>query len=489
MLVNATQRSALALVLLVALLAPVTLAQQPTPDVQQAAARLAGGILVGGHAMKYLEDLTDKFGGRLTGSPAYNRSAEWAAEQFRAMGIKNVKLEPFTLPNGWERGYALGRLLAPIERHLFIESLGWAPSTPAGGVRGEIIKLGDIDADKIKAHAGQFKSRIVMFDLAAIFAHGFAGFAKMPAAFQAFKDAGAGAVVVEDNENNNVLNAFSLDWGAHINPLPVAQIGKEDARLIERLMQNGAVTIEFEYQNKVSGPIQVNNVVAEIPGRDKADEWLIIGAHLDSWDYGTGAQDNGSGTAMVMEAARAIASMPQPPRRTIRFALWGGEEEGLLGSAAYVRAHQSELGKCVAVLNTDNGAGHPKGWKVEGRKDVADAMRDTSKTLLADLSGGSLSQEVSFDTDHGHFMLEGVPALDLWVEMEDYGKIHHKASDTIDKVDAHSLALGTAIIAVTAYAIAERDQALALRLDHAAVGTIVTKANLVSFLKAVGVWN
>jgi carboxypeptidase Q len=489
MIVNANQRSALALVLLVTLLAPIAVAQQPTADVQQASARLAGSVLVGGHAMKYLEDLTDKFGGRLTGSPAYNRSAEWAAEQFRAMGIKNVKLEPFTLPNGWERGYARGRVLAPVERHLFIESLGWAPSTPAGGVRGEIVKIGDLDSDKIRAQAERLKGRIIMLDMAAIFAHGFAGFAKIPAAFQAFKDAGAGAVVVGDTENNNVMNAFSFDWGAHINPLPVAQVGKEDARLIDRLMQNGAVTIEFEYQNKVSGPIQVNNVVAEIPGRDKADEWLIIGAHLDSWDYGTGAQDNGSGTAMVMEAARAIAAMPQPPRRTIRFALWGGEEEGLLGSAAYVRAHQSELGKCVAVLNTDNGAGHPKGWKVEGRKDVADSLRDTSKMLLADLSGGGLSQEVSFDTDHGHFLLEGVPALDLWVEMEGYGKIHHKASDTIDKVDAHSLALGSAIVAVTAYAIAERDQAVAPRLDHAAVGEVVKKANLEGFLKAVGVWN
>src|SRR5437868_6247369 len=255
MRVNSTKHSALALLLLVALLASPSLAQQLTADTQPAA-RLAGSVLVGGHAMKYLEDLTDKFGGRLTGSPAYNRSAEWAAEQFRAMGIKNVKLEPFTLPNGWERGYAHGRILAPVERHLFIESLGWAPSTPAGGVRGEIVKIGDIDSDKIKAQAERLKGRIVMLDLAAIFAHGFAGFAKIPAAFQAFKDAGAGAVVVGDTENNNVLNAFSFDWGAHINPLPVAQVGKEDARLIDRLMQNGAVTIEFDYQNKVSGPIQ-----------------------------------------------------------------------------------------------------------------------------------------------------------------------------------------------------------------------------------------
>src|SRR5207302_5723907 len=168
-------------------------------------------------------------------------------------GIQNVKLEPFTLPNGWERGYARGSMLAPVERHLFIESPGWSPSTPTGGVRGDIVKVSDIAADPIRAQADQLKGRIVMLDLAAIFAHGLAGFGKIPAAFQSFKDAGAGAVVIGDNENNNVLNAFSFDWGAHLNPLPVAQIGKEDARLIDRLLENGAVTIAFEYQDKVSG--------------------------------------------------------------------------------------------------------------------------------------------------------------------------------------------------------------------------------------------
>src|SRR5919199_6168178 len=115
-----------------------------------------------------------------------------------------------------------------------------------------------------------------------------------------------------------------------------------------------------------------------------------------------------------MEAARALAGLGQPPRRSIRFALWGGEEQGLLGSAAYVRAHAAELGKCVAVLNTDNGAGHPRGWKVEGRRDVEDALRPISQRLLAGVSGDGISREVSFDTDHGAFMLEGIPSLDLW---------------------------------------------------------------------------
>src|SRR5262249_15680328 len=166
-------------------------------------------------------------------------------------------------------------------------------------------------------------------------------------------------------------------------------------------------------ENQTSGPMQVNNVIAEIRGRERPDEWIIVGAHLDSWDYGTGAQDNGSGCAMVLEAARAIASLGAP-RRSIRFALWGGEEQGVLGSSAYVKSHQSEIEKCSAVLNTDNGAGHPKGWKVEGRPDLRDAMKSISE-LLAGLGANGLSEQTTFDTDHGHFMLEGVPALDLWV--------------------------------------------------------------------------
>jgi carboxypeptidase Q len=472
---------------LMSLLAHAT-AQQPA-ELQQTSARIVGSVLVNGRSMEYLQNLTDRFGGRLTGSRAYQLSAEWAAEQFRAMGIKQVKLEPFTIPNGWERGRARGRMISPMDRALYIESLGWAPSTPEGGVKGEVMLIGDVAPEKIKAQADKIKGRILMLDISTIFAEGLRAFGKVIASFQHFKDAGASAVIVVDTERNNVLNAFGFTWGAYLSPLPIAQVGMEDGKLIGRLMEKGAVTIEFQYENKVSGPVEVNNVIAEIPGRDKPDEWIIIGAHLDSWDYGTGAQDNGSGTAMVLEAARALAQLPQTPRRSVRFALWGGEEQGLLGSAAYVRAHSQELGKCVAALNTDNGAGHPRGWKVQDRNDVSAAMREISKTLLTGLSGGGLSQEISFDTDHGHFMLEGIPSFDLWVDMSHYGEVHHKSSDTIDKVEAHNLAAGAAIIAVTAYALAERAAPIAPRIDHAAVGQIIKKANLEEFLKAVGAWH
>jgi hypothetical protein len=483
------KRFSLIAMLLVSLLVNAVIARQPTatPDpIEQASARIAGSILVNGRSMDYLRGLTD-FGGRLTGSPAYKRSAEWGAEQFRAAGIKNVKLEPWTIPNGWDRSWARGRMTSPMDRPIHIESLGWAPSTPASGVKAEVIMFAELAPEKIKAQAAKLKGRAVMLDLASIFADGFGAFAKLVAALPLFKEVGAAAIIVSDSERNNVLNAFGFTWGGETSPLPLAQVGMEDGKLIERLLAKGPVTLEFAYENRTSGPTQVNNVIAEIPGREKPDEWIIIGGHLDSWDYGTGAQDNGSGCAMVMEAARAIAAMGAP-RRSIRFALWGGEEEGLLGSAAYVKAHKAELGKCVAVLNTDNGAGHPKGWKVQGRADLNDAMKSIAG-MLAGLSGDGLSQQTTFDTDHGHFMLEGVPALDLWVDMSHYGEVHHKTSDTIDKVDAHNLAAGAAIVAITAYAIAERADPIAPHIDHAAVGEILKKAHLDEFLKAVGAWN
>ncbi|HEV2880431.1 MAG TPA: M20/M25/M40 family metallo-hydrolase [Pyrinomonadaceae bacterium] len=477
-----------ALLSFILLLPPVVFTQQPAAGLEQTSARLAGEVLINGRAMEYVRNLSDKFGGRLSGSAAYARSAEWAAEQFRAAGIKDVRLEPFPLESTWARGLAHARMTAPLERPLHLESLGWSPSTPAGGVRGEIYMLTDLSRDFIRRESGKIKGRVVLLDLAALLKDGYAAFTNLVAAQGLLKEAGAAAAVVGSTDPDNVLNAFSLNWGASISPLPLAQIGMEDTKLIQRLLPQGAVTVEFQYENRTGGAAVDNNVVAEIRGREHPEEWVIIGAHLDSWDYGTGAQDNGSGCAMVLEAARAIAALGTPPRRSIRFALWGGEEQGLLGSAAYVRAHARELKDCVAALNTDNGAGHPRGWKVEGREDVQAAMTPISKSLLAGLGGDSLSPELSFDTDHGHFLLAGIPALDLWVDMEHYEDIHHKPSDTLDKIAAHNLIAGAAVVAVTAHALAERPARIAPQLKRDAVAALLKKANLEEFLKSVGVW-
>ena len=462
---------------------------QVSPELKATADQLGASIFTG-PSMATLREMTDQYGGRLSGSPAHNRAVEWAVAKFRSYGIQDVKVEPFTMPNGWQRESARGEILLPVQRTLHVESMGWAPSTPAGGIKGEVVLIDDISADAIKAKAHQIKGKIVMIDSAKIFADGWMKvFPDVMAAPRRLKDEGALALLNPDWAQSNVINAFSFDWGGHEDPLPEAHVGMEDSELIRRDLEKGPVTVQFELRNITSGPMQVKNVIAEIRGSEKRDEWILIGAHFDSWDFGTGAQDNGTGSASVLEVARAIAALGKAPKRSIRFALWGGEEEGLLGSYAYVQAHLKEIDKCVAVLNTDNGAGHPKGWKVEERDDLKAAMRPISDSVLKDFSGDGLSKEVSYDTDHGPFLLQGVPALDLWVDMAHYGEIHHKSSDTYDKVDPVDFKSGEAIVAATAWVIANQPQPIARHIDHEAVAEILKKKDgLTEVLTAVGQW-
>lgn len=458
------------------------------PEMKTAADRLAASIY-GGPSMNTLSELTDGIGGRLTGSPAYVRATEWAAAKFRSYGIENVRLEPFPIGAGWQRGTASGEMLTPLARPLNVASVGWAPSTPAGGVEGSVVMVEDASVEALRSRADELSGKIVFLDTAEVLGEQWAkNLAKLEAVWPELQRAGVLAVLAPDRERNNVFNAHNSRWGARLLPLPVAQVGLEDGKLIQRELERGPVQVHLKVENKTSGETTVNNVVAEIRGRERPDEWILIGAHLDSWDFGTGAEDNGTGAVTVLEVARAMIASGKPPRRSVRFALWAGEEQGLLGSYAYTQMHKKELAKCVAVLNTDNGPGHPKGWKVEGRTDLKQAMQPWSDGLLKDLSGGDLSMETTYDTDHGPFVLQGIPALDLWVDLTKYLEVHHKSSDTFDKVDALDFKAGEAIVAATAWAIAESEKHIAPHIDHEAVGEIIQNAKLEDLLKYIGVW-
>lgn len=465
----------------------VALAQNPA-DLKPVTDQLSASVF-NGPSMATLRELSDGIGGRLTGSPAYVRSTQWAVEKFRSYGIQNVRLDPFTMDARWERGTASGAIVTPLPRPLQVASLGWAPSTPAGGVEGSVIVVADVAPEVLRSREKELRGKIVLFDTSKIYADGYGkALPKVEAAWAAFQKAGVLAVITPDRTPNNVINAHSGLWGSKLVPLPGAEVGMEDARLILRDLERGPVTLHLTIENKTSGPITVNNVVAEIRGSERPDEWILIGAHLDSWDFGTGAQDNGTGAVSVLEVARAMMAVGKVPRRSVRFALWGGEEEGLIGSYAYTQSHLSEMPKCVAVLNTDNGAGHPKGWKVESREDLKKALLPWSDGLLKDLNGGDLSMDTTYDTDHGPFVLQGIPALDLMVDETKYFEVHHKSSDTFEKVDALDFKGGEAIVAVTAYVIAQSDAPIAPHIDHAAVGEILRRAKLEELLVNVGIW-
>ena len=333
--------------------------------------------------------------------------------------------------------------------------MGWGPSTPPGGIRGDLILISDLSPVTLRSQSAQLKNRIVLVDLEkALPSDEPLAFARLRDSYVMLSDLGVQAVLLPHDVPNNVSGW--VDTGnarGTILPLPVGDIGWEDHLLLRRHLTRGRVMIEAEWQNEISGPTQVSNVVAEIAGSELSPEWVLLGAHLDSWDLGTGAQDNGTGVVMVLEAARAIASLGRAPRRSIRFALWAAEEPGPPGSAMFIKRHATELRDCVAVLNTDNGAGRPRGWYVNGRNDLREAMRPIA-ARLGNFDANELSMDASCGSDECPFLLEGIPALKLWVDTDQYRQVHHQASDTFDKVDSASFRAGGAVVAMTTYAIA-----------------------------------
>ena len=305
---------------------------------------------------------------------------------------------------------------------------------------------------------------------------------KFDQAIVAMKTGGAVALVIEATMPNGVVGTGAPSERGELAPLPIAAIGHEDGKWLIRQKEP---VLELEIVNRITGPVEVVNVVGELKG--SSSEWILLGAHLDSWDFATGTQDNGAGVVQVIAAAKELAKAG-PLVRSIRFALWAGEEQGLNGSHAYAVAHEAELATCVAVLNTDNGAGHVRGWKVEGRKDVKAALAPIAKSL-APLGAATLDMTLTADTDHFSFVVFGVPALDLLVEMKEYDTIHHRIADTIDKVDAHDLASGAAVLAVTAYALAATKDAFAPRLDHAAIVELLKDGGYDELVRFFGWWH
>jgi carboxypeptidase Q len=430
---------------------------------------LARSSVTHGRSLEYATALT-AIGPRVTGSRTYEQAAEWSADQLRAMGVTSVTLEPFTIERGWERLSARAQVAAPVERPIHVESLGWSPSTPEGGFDADVVALDSFSPDG--AAIRSLHGRIVLLPEGNPPGNPVTAEKAINAFADRLRAAGVLAILVPDSDADNLLTARGLTFGTSVSVLPAGQIGHDDARAIRELLGRGPVRIALELANHITpAAATVNNVVAEIRGRDRPDEWIVVGAHLDSWDFGTGAQDNATGAAMILEAARAIAALPQRPRRSIRFALWGGEEQGQIGSTAYVRAHASEQERIVAYLNTDAGTGRVIGWTAPGRADVVRAVRPLIHAVLDELGAGTFDESLryGFQSDGAPFILAGIPTLDLNSDDTKYEEIHHKAADTMDRVDARNLALGAAAVAATAHAIAESSGPFAAHLDRRAV--------------------
>jgi len=424
---------------------------------------IAQRVLADAHVMEYVRGLTT-IGPRLTGTAGYRRAVDWAAAQLRTAGVTAVAVEPFTIPDGWERDTASARIVSPEPQTLRVAAVGWTPPT-SGPVEAEIVALNDAAPENIAASAALVARRIVLLrprDVAG--GHGTLP-ARRRALDRALADAGARAILWADADRDNALAARDRTPGATTGAIPAALIAHDDADAIRRMLDRGPVRMALDLRCRVTqGPIEVGNLVSEIRGRERPDEWVIVGAHLDSWDVATGAQDNATGAAMVLEAARVITAQPRA-RRSIRFVLWGGEEQGQLGSNAYVRAHARELERWVAYLNSDAGSGSLIGWTAPGRRDVVEAAKRLVQPLLARVAPVAFDADMqyAFQSDGAAFIRAGIPTLDLNADDGPYEEIHHKTTDTVERVDERNVLAGAAAVAATAYAVADAPSRIAPR--------------------------
>jgi carboxypeptidase Q len=437
-----------------------------------------------------LRVLMDQIGGRVTGSPAADKAVDWAIDAFRHAGVDEVLTENFTLAAGWAEGHTHMTVLSPTSFPVHLVSVGWSPATPEGGLTANVVDLGAGQESDFR-HAGDAARGAILLvhtDVLKTWDDLFQEYLQEPAVEQRAIDAGASAVLWMSTRPYLLLyrHIFSLD--GTIDRLPQAIVAREDALRISRLIAAGqAVKVNLEMPNKISGQTPSENVVAEIRGSEKPEEFVILAAHLDSWELGTGALDNGCNAAMVIDAAHAIRASGSVPRRSIRFVLFTGEEQGMLGSWAYALAHRPELGKMDAAVVFDAGDGRVTGYSLSGRKDIVAAV-DQALMPLATFGPFKNTTDAEIGTDNFDFLLEGVPTLIANQDPDDYMMNYHAFSDTFDKVDFSQLKKSEAIAAVTAYSIADMPDRLGVRQTRPQVERLLTETGMEKQMKLMGLW-
>ena len=457
----------------------------------QAAAKILPQVMGPSPMEENLRRLTDEIGGRVTGTPAMAKAVEWAVAAFRAEGIE-VHTEKYRLPVTWSEGDTRLELLGPVKFPVRLISEGWSPATPAGGIEANLVDV-DYGTEDDFAHAGAAIGGAILLvhsDLGSSWADLFNEYMKPPEIIQRALKGGASAILWMGARERLLLYRHTNALTGAIDKIPQAIVAREDAMRLARTVAAypGKVRVRFNMPNKIGGPIEQDNVVGEIPGYEKPSEAVILGAHLDSWELGTGALDNGCNAALVIEAARAIKATGLLPRRTIRFVLFSGEEQGTVGSFEYVKAHRAEMDKIRGMITFDAGVGRVTGYSLGGRRDIEAGVREILKPLES-WDANHDTYDASFGTDNFDFLLEGVPTLVANQEISNYLVNYHAASDTFDKVDIRELKLNTALAALTAWGIANRVEPLGKRLTRAELDVLVQETGLDQQMKLLGYWD
>jgi carboxypeptidase Q len=457
----------------------------------EAAAKILPIVMGASPLEENLRRLTDEIGGRVTGTPEMAKAVEWGVAAFRAAGV-DVHTEKYTLPVTWSEGETRLELLGPVKFPVRLKAEAWSPAAPAGGIEANLVDVGYGSEDDFAKTGSSIKGAILLVhsDIGSTWADLFNEYLRPPDIISQALKGGASAILWMGARERLLLYRHTNSLAGEIDRIPQAVLAREDAMRLARTIAAypGKVRAHFDMPNKIGGPIEQQNVVGEIRGYEKPDEVVILGAHLDSWELGTGALDNGCNSALVIEAARAIKATGLLPRRTIRFVLFSGEEQGTIGSFEYVKTHRAELDKIRAMITFDDGIGRVTGYSLGGRRDIEDGVRAVLKPLES-WGANNHTYDASFGTDNFDFMLEGVPTLVANQEEANYLPNYHAASDTLDKVDMRELKLHTALAALTAWGIADRTEPLGKRLSRTELEVLVKETGLDQQLKLLGYWD
>lgn len=471
-------------VLLVLATAPAA-ADPPSHD---AARRLAERAAGSTPMISDLEELCDGIGGRVTGSPACDRAIVWAAAKFRAAGL-SVTLESFPLPGLWLGGSAEAEAIAPDHFPLEVSAAPGSPST-VGKLEARLVDAGDGSPAAFErlGAAAQGSIALVHTRVLKTWDDLSAEDSMIDPMLAAAGKAGVAAFLLESSRPCGQLYRQPLTMDGTLTAIPVAVIERDEAERLGRLAAREEVRVRLALANRIGGPYESKNVVAEIRGREKPDEIVLLGAHLDSWELGTGAQDNGVNAAMVIDAARGLKELGLVPRRTVRFVLFTGEEQGMWGSAGYVRRHRAEMDKHVAAIVFDTGSGRTTGFYLNGRPELDQPVLE-ALTPVSSLGQFHNVPDAIDGTDNFDFALSGVPNLLANQDPAPYVPDYHSATDVFDRVNQPEARINEAIAATLVWDLAESPGRPAPRQSRPEVERLLKTTKLDQQMKALRQWD
>jgi hypothetical protein len=443
---------------------------QATPplDVQyrEVAGKLIGAAMVDNGGWEKLAYLTTRIGNRLSGSTGLERAVSWVAAQMKTDGLDNVRTQPVKVPH-WVRGRESARVVKPVEKSLNMLGLGGSIATPKDGITAPVVVVGSFE-ELEKAGADRIKGKIVVYDME------WWGYGQTVQyrAFGASRAAKLGAVaaLVRSVTGRSLYTPHTgvMIYEDGSPKIPTAAITVEDAAWIREMTAMGQeVQIQLSMEASMQPEADSANVMGEIVGRERPDEVVVLGGHLDSWDVGQGAHDDGGGIIAAWQAVTLMKQLGLKPRRTVRVVAWTNEENGTRGGNAYRESLGTTVVKHVAAIEMDGGAERPVGFdfafvglqNTDPRVVSAIAKLRQIAKLLEAIGANSILPNGG-ETDIEPLMRSGVPGLGLRTVAEHYFDWHHTNADTLDKVDLQDFRKCVASLAVIAYALADMPEKL-----------------------------